>query len=353
MAITLDGTTGATVPAVSDSGNLTFTGTGNRITGDMSNATIASRVAFQTSTANSTTNVSAIPNGTGVNAVFRGYGASDPTNAPSISLAQIGTTESTIRAEANGSSSYVPMTFYTNGSEQMRISTAGIVTGTAGNLMLVQGTAVSTATTSFTGATSGASTALTASAITGTIAIGQVIAGTNITAGTTITAGSGTSWTISPASTGTVSGTITVVGVDFLNIPSWVKRITVMFNGLSLSNTDSLTVQLGTGGVPTTSGYTGTSTRIAASTISCNAYSGTGFETSVLGVAANLQTGNLVITNITGNTWTCTGIVAGTVTNLHDTTAGVIAMAGVVNLVRITSTGTATFDAGSINIMYE
>jgi hypothetical protein len=66
-----------------------------------------------------------------------------------------------------------------------------------------------------------------------------------------------------------------------------------------------------------------------------------------------LQTGNLVITNITGNTWTCTGIVAGTVTNLQDTTAGVIAMAGVVNLLRITSTGTATFDAGTINILYE
>jgi len=121
--------TGGSISAnsLSTFGNLTFTGTGNRITGDFTNATVASRVAFQTSTANSTTNVSAIPNGTGVNAVFRGYGASDPTNAPSISLAQIGTTESTIRAEANGSSSYVPMTFYTGGSERLRIDTSGNV----------------------------------------------------------------------------------------------------------------------------------------------------------------------------------------------------------------------------------
>jgi hypothetical protein len=132
-----------------------------------------------------------------------------------------------------------------------------------------------------------------------------------------------------------------------------VKKITVMFNGVSLSNTDNLTVQLGTCGVATTSGYTGTSTRIQAAAISCNAYTGNGFETTALGVAANLVTGNMVITNITGNTWTCTGILAGTSTTLQDTTAGVIAMAGVVNLVRITSTGTATFDAGSINILYE
>jgi hypothetical protein len=141
--------------------------------------------------------------------------------------------------------------------------------------------------------------------------------------------------------------------IDYTSIPSWVKRITVMFNGVSLSNTDAIIVQLGTGGVPTTSGYTGSSTRLQAIAVSTNAYSGSGFELVALGVAANLATGSLVITNMTGNTWICTGIVAGTVTNLQDTTAGVIAMAGVVNLVRITSTGTATFDAGSINIMYE
>ena len=151
---------------------------------------------------------------------------------------------------------------------------------------------------------------------------------------------------------GTAVASTSGTSIDFTSIPSWVKRITVMFNGVSLSNTDSLTVQLGTGGTPTTSGYVGTSTRIAATTISCNAYSGSGFETTALGVAANLTTGNLVITNITGNVWTCTGILAGTST-LQNTTAGVVTIAGVVNLVRITSSGTATFDAGSINILYE
>lgn len=56
-----------------------------------------------------------------------------------------------------------------------------------------------TAGPNFTGSISGAT--LTASAITGTIAIGQVVYGAGVTAGTTITAGSGTTWTISPSQT--------------------------------------------------------------------------------------------------------------------------------------------------------
>jgi hypothetical protein len=195
----------------------------------------------------------------------------------------------------------------------------------------------------------------------------------NVTAGNNLTV-TGTSTLTGAISTGAITSSGLVTGatgalypivsltaqastsgtsIDFTGIPSWVKRITVMFNGVSLSNTDSLTVQLGTGGVATTSGYTGTSTRLQAAGLTTTAYSGSGFETIAVGVAANLATGNLVITNITGNTWTCTGILAGTVTNLQDTTAGVVSMAGVVNLVRITSTGTATFDAGTINILYE
>jgi len=144
MTVTVEGSTGTSQP------NLTFTGTSGRILGDFTNATLASRVMFQTSTANSTTNVSAIPNGTGVNAVFRGYGASDPTNAPSISLAQIGATEATIRAEANGSSSYVPMTFYTGGSERARIATSGrFTTNKAANGIVVALTDGATITADF------------------------------------------------------------------------------------------------------------------------------------------------------------------------------------------------------------
>jgi hypothetical protein len=122
---------GATTPntgsftSLTNSGNLTFSSTGQRITGDFGNATIANRLAFQNSVTNANTPVNAIPNGTATGAGFRGYGASDPTNAPSVSVFQIGTTDSRIASEINGTASYTPMTFYTGGSERLRIDTAG------------------------------------------------------------------------------------------------------------------------------------------------------------------------------------------------------------------------------------
>jgi hypothetical protein len=114
--------------------NLTLSGTAARITGDFTTATIANRVMFQNSITNSNSNVSVIPNGTSTISAFRGYGASDPTNAPSVSLAQIGTTESRLNSEINGTASYTPMTFFTGGSERMRIDTSGnvLVTSPAG-----------------------------------------------------------------------------------------------------------------------------------------------------------------------------------------------------------------------------
>jgi len=110
---------------LSASGNLTFSSTAQRITGDMSNATLANRLLFQNSVTNGNTNVAAIPNGTGTVSAFRGYGASDPTNANAISIAQIGTTEARISSEIFGTASYLPMTFYTGGSERMRLDTSG------------------------------------------------------------------------------------------------------------------------------------------------------------------------------------------------------------------------------------
>jgi len=104
--------------------NLTFTGTGNRITGDMSNATLANRVAFQTSTVDGSTAVGAIPNGTGTNALFLSYGSSDTANA---SRSFFGTVsgETTVRSDLVGTGTYLPMTFYTGGSERMRVDTSG------------------------------------------------------------------------------------------------------------------------------------------------------------------------------------------------------------------------------------
>ena len=114
------------VTSVSTSGNLTFTGTSNRILGDFSNATIASRAAFQSSTTNGNTGVFFIPNGTAVNANIQVVNNSTPTNA-SITQVVVNATESSLRASITGTGTYLPLTMYTNASERLRIDTSGNV----------------------------------------------------------------------------------------------------------------------------------------------------------------------------------------------------------------------------------
>ena len=123
----IGGTTPAagTFTSLSDSGNLTFTGTGNRITGDFSNATVANRVAFQTSTTNGNTVIGALPNGTGVISAVDLYNNSDLTNAGRGRLV-MSTAAFAIQALVNGTGTQVPITFAVT-NEAMRIDTSGNV----------------------------------------------------------------------------------------------------------------------------------------------------------------------------------------------------------------------------------
>ena len=127
MTVIIDGTTGITSPAESVSGNLTFTGTGNRITGDFSNATTAA-VSFQTSTTNGVTAVTAIPNGTSQGASFRAFNGVDQANASwgYLGLPGGGGDVRVISGQS-GTGTYLPMTFFTGGSERVRVNTSGNV----------------------------------------------------------------------------------------------------------------------------------------------------------------------------------------------------------------------------------
>ena len=132
-SININGTVGATTPAagtftsLSDSGNLTFTGTGNRITGDFSNGTVASRVAFQTSTVNSATTINAIPNGTGTSSQFIAHNAADPGNAGRAGF-QATSSIAYFFSDISGTGTYVPMVFRTSGADKLTI--AADTTGT-------------------------------------------------------------------------------------------------------------------------------------------------------------------------------------------------------------------------------
>lgn len=104
--------------------NLAFTGTGLRITGDLSNATASSRVLFQTSTANSQSNVGVMPSGTDGNAQFQAYNSSDPNNA---SIAAFAAASGTVRivSSNSGTGTLLPIAFVIGATEAARIDTSG------------------------------------------------------------------------------------------------------------------------------------------------------------------------------------------------------------------------------------
>ncbi len=115
--------------------NLTFTGTGNRITGDFSNATLANRVGFKTSTTNGITVGVSLPDGTGVASGWNYFASSDILNSSYLQIfCNSSTGDTRIASNISGTGTYLPMTFYTSGSERLRIDTSGnvLVTNAAG-----------------------------------------------------------------------------------------------------------------------------------------------------------------------------------------------------------------------------
>jgi hypothetical protein len=147
--------------------------------------------------------------------------------------------------------------------------------------------------------------------------------------------------------------TATGTSVDFTGIPSWVKRITVMFNGVSTNGISGIRVQIGTSSGPETSGYSGSTLRTASATLGTVAIS-SGFDIGGFGAQTEVQNGQFVLSlfQASSNTWSCAGMLGGgAVTN---STAGIKSLASTLDRLRITTVnGTDSFDAGSINILYE
>lgn len=138
--------------------------------------------------------------------------------------------------------------------------------------------------------------------------------------------------------------------IDFTNIPSWVQRVTVMFQGVSLSGTDNILVQIGLSSF-TTSGYVSTSGRVKDASSANTDQSTSGFICRI-GLAAGTLSGALTITQIGASAWV-SNHSAKMNTDEVVVGGGDISFAGAIDRVRITRTGTNTFDAGTINIMYE
>jgi hypothetical protein len=164
---------------------------------------------------------------------------------------------------------------------------------------------------------------------------------------------SGDSPKISADGTGVItSGTaVTASGtqVNFTGIPSWVKRITVMFNAVSTNGSSTYVLQIGSGSV-TTSGYASVASAGAATSVYTS-----GFLVCNNLSAASFQSGIFVISTLGSNVWVCSGSCgSNAAANVQTIANGNITLGGVLDRIRITTVnGTDTFDAGSINILYE
>jgi hypothetical protein len=97
----------------------------NLIQGDFDTATLSLRTRMQTSTTNATTGVYVVPNGSATSASVQVSNAADPTNASKVVVATNASTDTQIVSGANGSGSYLPLSFYTNNDIRFQMGNAG------------------------------------------------------------------------------------------------------------------------------------------------------------------------------------------------------------------------------------
>jgi len=169
----------------------------------------------------------------------------------------------------------------------------------------------------------------------------------------------GTPTGVGVLTSGTAVASTSGTSIDFTGIPSWAKRITVMFNGVSTSGASPVRIQIGSGSVET-SGYIGGSIY----TSSTGGISGTNLATLGAGFDINdgadgtvtTRQGASVLSLFGSNAWVLLSNIAvvGSINVRCIATNGSKTTSGALDRVRITTVnGTDTFDAGSINILYE
>lgn len=160
----------------------------------------------------------------------------------------------------------------------------------------------------------------------------------------------GVSTTLAPIVLGTAQNTTSGTSVEYLNIPSWVKRITVMFNSVSTNGTNSVIVQLGSTSYKTT-GYLGGVGWVGASSTGFAITDGFCF---CVVDATQIHSGTMTISYMGNNMWafaSCAGRSSGPYVIVG---GGSVTLSGVLDRLRVTTSGqTDAFDLGSVNIMYE
>jgi len=192
---------------------------------------------------------------------------------------------------------------------------------------------------------------VTAPVLSGSITGTYTLAGTPTITSPTITGASISTMASSVITSGTTVASTSGTSIDFTGIPSWVKRITVMYKGVSTNGASDYLIQLGAGS-PTTTGYTGSSSINTTGVAATNYTTGFGIYNNT--TSATVMNGLVTIVTLGSNVWAASGVLlmsnsAGAMPN-----GGSVTLGGTLDRVRFTTVnGSDTYDAGSVNILYE
>ena len=168
------------------------------------------------------------------------------------------------------------------------------------------------------------------------------------------TLGSGLVMSVSAITAGTAVASTSGTSIDFTGIPSWVKRITVAMQTVSTNGSSNYLIRIGNTTF-TSSGYASVMNYVNPGANSCTGSAdSTGFlltkdinsGTAFTAIATIvLQTSGFYVSTFVGNNGVNGAGFFG---------SGLLNLGSTLDRVRITTVnGTDTFDAGSINILYE
>ena len=200
------------------------------------------------------------------------------------------------------------------------------------------------------------------SGVTTSTGTGAVVLGTSPTLATPVLSGSVTgTYTLAGTPTmgaslitsGTAVASTSGTSIDFTGLPSWIRRVTVMYSNVSTNGSSDYLIRIGSGSV-TASGYSSMSVFTGASS-GGTAVVTTGFVIQN-GSATNIISGSFTICLFGGFSYVFSGAAG---LNQSGTTYGMLsggyspALSGALDRVRFTTVSSDTFDSGSVNILYE
>jgi hypothetical protein len=156
-----------------------------------------------------------------------------------------------------------------------------------------------------------------------------------------------------PLTLATAQNTTSGTSIDFTGIPSWVKRITVLIGGVSVSGSSGISIRIGDSGGLENSGYLSGISYAQSGNQAGAANSTSEYLVALDFGAAQTISGHAVLANISGNIWSFSSVIA-TSSNFNFFSGGSKTLSAALDRLSLfTSNGTDTFDAGSVNIMYE